>query len=195
MKAGKPQATMKTNALLSPTPLQLVLLLGQHGARGQMLALAAHLCLQGPITVIDGGNHFNVYQVAKQIRRYTPRLNEMLCRIKISRSFTCYQMVALLSEIIPGGTPILILDLLAAFYDESVRLQESQRQLKITLRTLVRMSRHSPVLVSADPPRSNPERMILLDDLKAVAGPIWESDAEEFLIKIDKKPPRLFEDE
>jgi hypothetical protein len=119
----------------------------------------------------------------------------MLCRIKISRSFTCYQMVAMLSEIIPDSTPILIFDLLAAFYDESVRLQESQRLLKITLRTLVRMSRHSPVLVSADPPRSNPERMILLEDLKAVAGPIWESEAEEFLIKIDKKQPRLFEDE
>jgi hypothetical protein len=185
---------METNALLSPSLRQIIIILGAHAARDQMLSLAAHLCLQGTVRVIDGGNHFNVYQVARQIRRYTARLNEMLCRIQVARSFSCYQMVAMLSETDPQGKTTLVLDLLAAFYDEAVRLEESRRLLKIALKDLARISQFSPVIVSAHPPRAVPERGILLEDLKSAAGGIWESEAES-LLKVEIKTPRLFEDE
>jgi hypothetical protein len=47
--------------------------------------------------------------------------------VRLSRAFTCYQMLALLAETPAGGPPTLVLDLLDTFYDESVPLHESRR--------------------------------------------------------------------
>ena len=63
-----------------------------------MLDLAAQLAAHGPLRVLDGGNQFNVYPVARAIRRQTPDLNAALQRIVLSRAFTCYQMVVMLDE-------------------------------------------------------------------------------------------------
>jgi hypothetical protein len=186
---------METKALLSLPLHKFILILGRHAARDQMLLLAAQLCLQQKITVIDGGNHFNVYQVARHIRRKTPRLNEMLCRIQVARSFSCYQMAAMLAVADPQGKATLVFDLLAAFYDETVRLEESRRLLKRVLKDLARLSRVSPVIVSAHPPRAIPERGVLLGDLQTAAGGIWESEIDESLLIVKPGALRLFEDE
>ena len=72
--------------------------------------------LRGPVTVLDGGNRFNAYLVARGARGQT----ELLERITVSRAFTCYQMLTLLETTHPLPRPILILDLLNTYYDESV---------------------------------------------------------------------------
>ena len=50
-----------------------------------MLDLAAQLAAHGPLRVLDGGNQFNVYPVARAIRRRTSDLNAALQRIVLSR--------------------------------------------------------------------------------------------------------------
>ena len=119
-----------------------------------MLDLAAQLAAHGPLRVLDGGNQFNVYPVARAIRRRTSDLNAALQRIVLSRAFTCYQMVVMLDEAAaaPFPIPTLALDLLATFYDENVTLVESQRLLRGCISRLLQMSQQIPVIVSVRPP-------------------------------------------
>jgi hypothetical protein len=67
-----------------------------HAANPLMLELAARLAVEQPLRVLDGGNRFNVYPVAKAVRRRTARLEEAMGQIILSRAFTCYQLQALL---------------------------------------------------------------------------------------------------
>src|SRR5512146_2960645 len=106
---------------------QLAMVLGPHAAQAQMLDLAARLAVGGPVRVLDCGNRFNVYPVARAIRSRTGSLQAALQRIHLARAFTCYQVLALLEEAPDESTPTLVLDLLATFYDEDVKLPETQR--------------------------------------------------------------------
>ncbi len=124
-----------------------------------MLELAARLALSGELRVLDGGNRFNVYPVARTIRRYSPELTAALARIRLARAFTCYQAAAMLAEMPAEPRPLLVIDLLATFYDESVNLNESRRLLAGCIPHLQRLSRCAPVVVSAKPPAPRqPER-------------------------------------
>jgi phage tail sheath gpL-like len=161
-----------------PTSNHLMLVIAPYAARTAMLDLAAQLAAHGPLRVLDGGNQFNVYPVARSIRRHTPNLNAALQRIYLSRAFTCYQMAVMLDE--AAATPIppiptLALDLLATFYDENVTLVESQRLLRGCLRQLQRMSQQVPVIVSVRPPAPIcQERIVLLEQLRQATTHVWE---------------------
>jgi hypothetical protein len=98
----------KNLALPVNRPLLLVIL-GPYAAAQAMLTLAAHLALGGPLQVLDGGNRFNAYIVARQLRRLStfdearssPDLRSCLDRIRVARAFTCYQMAALIDQACP----------------------------------------------------------------------------------------------
>ena len=155
---------------------QILVITAGRAAREQMLEWEALLAIQDEVTIIDGGNRFNVYQVAKSVRRKTAKLHEALQNIKISRSFSCYQMAALLREIQTGTKPLFILDLLFSFYDEDIKVQESQRLLEKALIDLKRLSQNSPVVISTRPLTNNPERQILLDMLTDIAAVVWKGE-------------------
>ncbi len=118
-------------------------------------------------------------------------LKQALERIRLARAFTCYQMLSLLSET-PAtlGQPTLVLDLLATFYDESVRADEALRLLESCLVDLRRLSVQAKVVVSVRPPRPGrgftygftPEsaRPELLETLISAADEVvtWESPGE-----------------
>lgn len=106
----------KNLALPGNRPLLLVIL-GPYAAAQAMLTLAAHLARSGPLQVLDGGNRFNAYIVARQLRRLStldaarvgpgatravPDLRSCLDRIRVARAFTCYQMAALIDQACPG---------------------------------------------------------------------------------------------
>jgi len=138
----------KNLALPGNRPLLLVIL-GPYAAAQAMLTLAAHLARSGPLQVLDGGNRFNAYIVARQLRRLStfdkasnsPDLRSCLDRIRVARAFTCYQMAALIDQACPGSSwphqdeasaklsspPTLVIDLLDTFYDESAPLAERRR--------------------------------------------------------------------
>jgi hypothetical protein len=154
-------------------PNQILLVMGEHAATPWMLALAARLSLHHPVRVLDAGNRFNVYPVAHAIRLQPHNPYDALQRIRLSRAFTCYQVDTLLKEW-QGTDPILLVfDLLATFYDESVDLAESQRLLLLVLARLNRLSQTMPVVVSTRLPATIcAERMVLFDLLKEQAGEI-----------------------
>jgi hypothetical protein len=85
-------------------------------------------------------------------------------------------VVALLEKTASGrGVPVLALDLLTTFMDESVQAGESSMLFEQALRCLLAMSAHSPVIVSVKPLLSLSEpRFGLLERLKQAASEIWE---------------------
>ena len=111
------------------------------------------------IMVVDAGNVFDPYLITRmaQARNREPR--EFLSRIFISRAFTCHQAHALVRKVSTGlnGTEpdiVLVLGLLATFYDEAVPLRERMALFKKTLLLLRDISqRGAKILVtSTDPP-------------------------------------------
>lgn len=161
--------------LAFPLSKHLMLVIAPQAGRTGMLELAARLALAGPLHVLDGGNQFNVYPVARALRRQTANLAAALSRIQMARAFTCYQVSAMLAQAPTGSTPILALDLLSTFYDENVTLAESQRLLAGGLIQLQRLSRSAPVVVSVSPPGPlSADRLPLLEQLKSAATQVWE---------------------
>lgn len=162
--------------LALPLPNELLVAFGPHAMSGRMLDLAARLTLRGPLYILDCGNRSNMYHVAKALRALTGDPAAMLHNIRLSRAFTCYQVLSLLEKLIPeAGIPVLILDLLSTFMDESVHLDESVLIFEKTLRCIKNASRATPVVVSAKPLLSiSSPRLVLLGLLKQQATHVWE---------------------
>lgn len=148
------------------------------GSTGLLLNLAARLALDAPVRVLDCGNSFNVYPVARTLRGYTPEVSAALGRISVARAFTCYQVSMLLESSPEASTPTLVLDMLATFYDESVPLNERQRLLHKVISQLHRLSRKGRVMVSAymPPPEASPA-MHLYTMLEEAADRIWQLES------------------
>lgn len=154
---------------LALQPGHLIAFAAPDAGRDQLIELIARLALRTPLLVVDAGNQFNAYRVARQLRGQTAALYPALERIRLVRPFTVYQFMALL-ERRPAPIPTVVLDLLMLFYDEDVALAESQRLLARALAHLTEMKRAAPVLVGARPPnRLVPERIVLLHALAAAS--------------------------
>jgi len=166
------------DALTFPLSNRLMVLTAPHAVSALMLELAARLSLAGELRVLDGGNRFNVYPVARAARRFTHDLTGALARIRLSRAFTCYQVLALLAETPADGLPTLVIDLLSTFYDDNVRLAESQRLLGACIPHLQRLSQFAPVVVSAKPPAPLcADKVVLTNVLQAAAGGAWQLES------------------
>ena len=114
----------------------------------------------------------------------------MLKNIRLSRAFTCFQVYALLEKLVPeAGVPVLVMDLLATFMDESVQAAESALIFTRTLDCIERTSRVAPVVVSAKPLLSiSSPRLGLLAELKRRATHIWEELSLQEPEKFDLQP-------
>lgn len=144
-------------SLLSPQSHQLRLVTGERAMTEKMLKLIAALAVHGKVTVLDGGNRFDAYVVTRLIRRRTIHLDEALARIRVARAFMCHQMATLLGQTPASAHPVLVLDLLATFFDEAVEEAESLRLLRICIKHLQRLRLYAPVVVSVTPVRSPTE--------------------------------------
>jgi hypothetical protein len=132
----------------------LVLILAKPAVSSQLVtAFTARLALAGPVCVLDGGNCFAAYPLAREVRRCNAKepIDEILGRIKVARAFTCYQMIALLAQTPEQPTPTLALELLTTFLDESVPLIERRYLLQHAVEHLVRISHQAPVAITNAP--------------------------------------------
>jgi len=144
------------------------------------MSMLATLALRGRVLVVDGGNRFDGYALARALRRRTPQVQAALKQVLLSRAFTCYQMAAMLAELPADGTPVIILDMLSTFLDENVRLAKRQRLLKESINLLRRISAGAPVAVWAHTRSSDHnEDQRLLTPLLEAAHDIWELQAPE----------------
>ncbi len=168
---------------------KIVLITAPRAAQEVLLELAAGLARRGPVRVLDGGNQFNAYHLARTLRRYTPQIEAALSRVSLARAFTCYQMEALLATCPIQAAPTLVLDFPATFYDESVSLVERKRLMEHCVGHLRRLSGRAPVAVGARlVPPNQPERTALFSILRCAADQLWEVEAPA----LPAPPPTLF---
>ena len=143
--------------------------------------MLASLALRGQVLVIDGGNCFDGYTLARTLRGKTHEVNAALKRVWLSRTFTCYQMLARLAELPVDGTPVVVLDMLATFLDENVNLNKRLRLLDSSLNLLKSISQGAPVAIWARTRTTVPsiEDQQLLTPLLETAQDVWELQMPE----------------
>ena len=135
--------------------------------------------------VLDGGNRFNAYTLAR-LARGRP---EVLERITVSRAFTCYQVLALLESTPASASPFVVLDLLNTFYDESVQVGERKRLLRACITQLKRLERAAGGAVSLHPPAVPSQAALEL------LGMLQAACLEAYFVQPAAQPPeplRLF---
>ena len=148
-----------------------------------LMSILAALALRGRVIVVDGGNCFDGYALARSLQRHTHQVQAALKQVWLSRAFTCYQMVAMLAELPIDGTPVIVLDMLSTFLDENVNLIKRQRLLESSLNLLRRISADAPVAIWGRV-RSTPsgEDQQLLTPLLEAAHDIWELETPEISV-------------
>jgi hypothetical protein len=173
-----------------PNPGQILLVVTPYIGGEVIFDLAARLAIANiphfALEVLDGGNTYNAYRTARALRRrcadhpHTPQapLLRALQATRLARAFTCYQVAAMLEEMAahPRPTlPLLILDMLATFGDESVALNERRRLLRLSLQFLGQIAVHRPVAIWARKRVVAPiETLEFLARLERAAGRVWQ---------------------
>lgn len=171
---------------------RILLLFAPTSDRGVLFDLAARLALESALFVIDAGNTFQGYTLARTIKRYTMEYEPILQRITLSRVFTCYQTLALLCQCASGlqpgqNEPILVLDFLATFYDQGVIVADRRRLLEGCIEQLKKISQRSPVAIWVR--RRDlvpPEGLEFQARLETAAGQVWQP--EKHPIPLLKQP-------
>lgn len=164
------------DAITLPESNQLYAVIGGHAAVDRLLDLAARLALRGPLLLLDCGNRANPLPLVRELRRLTLDPMRAMGNIQVARAFTCFQVKALLEQVafFPAQQPLLIFELLATFYDESVSYDEGCRLLEQSLHCVRHVRRSAPVLISArQPPTEFPERAAFVEMLCGVADQYW----------------------
>ncbi len=167
---------MKQELTSFPTPQtgKLSLLVASKSVTNSLMALTAHLALCGQVRIIDGGNRFEGYALARALRRQTADIHTALNRVWLSRAFTCYQMAAMLGKLPKDKTPLIVLDMLSTFLDENIGLPKRQRLLANCLTLLENISRSAPVAIWArQRSAAGKEDPVLLAALMNTAEDIW----------------------
>jgi len=145
------------------------------------MSMLGTLALRGQVIVIDGGNCFDAYALARTLRAHTHQVEAALKQVWLSRAFTCYQMLAMLAELPVDGTPVIVLDMLSTFLDENVNLNKRLRLLDSSLNLLRHISEGAPVAVWARTRTTSTtvEDQQFLTPLLETAHDIWELEAPE----------------
>lgn len=141
--------------------------------RKSLNTILAQIALVGAVQVLDGGNLFDFYTIARILRARTFQLEENLAHIQIVRAFTCYQVCAALAQTPNSPVPLVIMDMLATFYDENVALPERQNLLQESIREVQRLSSQAPVLISTSSgPGDEPSKLAVR--LKEACSQVWQ---------------------
>lgn len=124
-----------------------VVVCSRDGLREMATPLLAELALRGKVLVIDGGNRLQAYPLARALRERTTRLDLLSQRLLIRRAFTAYQMLALLESTPVLSSPLVILDLLATFYDETLAVGLARWLIQRCLQEINRLQNQTPVFI------------------------------------------------
>jgi hypothetical protein len=154
------------NTPIEPKAGKFILVAGPRSLLPTLLTLIARLAEKGPIQVLDGGNQFQAYLVARAARGR----EDILERITMARAFTCYQMLSLLEQTPALPVPFVVLNLLGTFYDESVRAGERKRILRACLAQLNRLEQKAGGVVSIHPPAVASRTAMELADMLRASG-------------------------
>jgi hypothetical protein len=146
--------------------------------------LIANRAIHELVCVLDGGNCFDGYGLARTLRKATEQAEAALGRVRVARAFTCHQMVALLSKQSNAPHPIFILELLATFCDENIPDEERLRLLESCIAEIERLASQAMVLVTLSRTKADPKHLARLQQAA--------SKRFEFEEPQETSPPRLF---
>jgi hypothetical protein len=155
---------------------KLIAVYAPDAAGTESMTLIAELGLRGVVTILDGGNRYQPYQVATLLRRRTVDISSAVNRLFSRRAFTCYEMNTLIGSTPSLNHPCLILDLLNTFYDDHVSIHEAGRLLKSCLGQIQRLVLSGPVVLTLAPPLTD-ERAFLLEQVRAQADEVMIKEA------------------
>ena len=131
----------------------------------KILIAIAYLARTMPLTVFDCGRRFDSSVVA----RAAQGRKEIIDRIKIQRAFTCFEAVKLLEQKQIEKTPIIILDFLASFYDENVKLNTRNFLFQRSIQHFQRLGQYAGLGVSVYPPAASGDAVALFERLQSAA--------------------------
>jgi hypothetical protein len=137
---------------------QLTVLYGDKACK----TVAERLCVRSQLPIekggfdaasvfIDGGNSFDLYQVSNYASKIQLDRDEALRRIKVSRAFTCYQLVNLIVEKLPELLCqeeirlVAIANLLDMFLDAEIEPNETKQTVNFLSTFLARFVRENNV--------------------------------------------------
>ena len=167
-----------------PSPIRgsISLVIAPRQAIESLTTMLVSLALNGQVTLVDGGNLFDGYRLTRMLRMQTTSIRQTLDNIRLSRVFTCYQMVALLKDFPADGAPVIIFDLFATYLDESVSFSRRRELLATSLSELQRINTISPIALWVHL-RSVPsgEDKQLLTPVLEIAQDIWQFESPRSL--------------
>jgi hypothetical protein len=109
--------------------------------------LFATLALRGSFQAIAGGEWIPTYALVQSVRRKTTEVQQVLGHVRLTRPFTCYQVLDLLEGTRPEHDPILILDFLHHFYNPDIQPSVRRRVLEHCCKHLQRLALMRPLIV------------------------------------------------
>ena len=171
---------------------RLHLVLAERSSRRQvMTALAARLAQRGAVRLLDGGNSFDGYGLARALHQQIPHWRAALDRVSVARAFTCYQMATLLAQTDALPRSTLVLDLLDTFSDENTPFSDRRRLLEQCISHLQRLCQPAQVAVCVCLPPASPqaEQLVerLTDAVLQASGEVWS-----FATPVTQSQLRLF---
>ncbi|HET6845590.1 MAG TPA: hypothetical protein VFH29_02070 [Anaerolineales bacterium] len=143
--------------------------------------LFATLALRGSFQAIAGGEWIPTYALVQSVRRKTTDVQQVLGRVRLTRPFTCYQVLDLLEDIRPEHDPILILDFLHHFFNPDIQPFVRRRVLEQCCQHLQRLALLRPLIVLV-------ER--LHTDEYGQFFPVVAASADEVLRLAEMPPPQ-----
>lgn len=161
-----------------------ILLAPRRMERGAVNLLIAGLAVKGLVYILDGGNCFDGYGLARRLRSLSEQAEAILRRVRVARAFTCHQMTALLSQQADAPISLVILEMLDTFRDENIPEEERLRLLGICLVEVERLSRKAMVLAAISRPKADPGHLARLLQIA--------ERRFEFEEPLEEKPLRLF---
>ena len=151
---------------LSAYSRQFSLLYGEKACQ----AVAEQLCVRSQLSsdkgglgaasvFIDGGNTFDIYRVSNYARILELDRDTALRRIKVSRAFTCYQLVNLVIEKLPKLLReeetglVVVANLLDMFMDPEIDRVEATRTVNFLSGRLARLAREENMVLVVTCPK------------------------------------------
>ena len=140
-----------TRYLAPLKPGRSVLLWGEH-LRPLAAAAAAWGVARGTkVLVVDAANRFDPYGLVREARGRGLAPRETLAKVRVTRAFTCHQLVRLVEEILPPalepGCLVIVLGPVSLFYDEQVPLAERRRLFRDLTNLLGRIKSQAALLL------------------------------------------------
>lgn len=136
---------------------KLAFISGEEAIPRAMSMAAAALARGERVLILDGGNCFDAYPIARAARRHGLAPEPILKRLFVSRAFTCHQMSALIREKLGpelrrlGARKAVIMGLLYTFCDEDVPEREACALLNKIMESLQEISQEGYSILVADP--------------------------------------------